>query len=112
MKAKFNFKRKRTIIIIAVIAVVAIAASVAGYYFMKGNNTAGATNAGEQISGTTDNEQLEIPVDSEQGDQNNQENLIFLIIFLSTSSSSIDLKSTKILLDKSIPNGNVIFLLL
>ena len=48
MKAKLNFKSKRTIIVISIIAVLAIAAGVSAYFFTKGNDTAGATNAGQE----------------------------------------------------------------
>ena len=48
MKAKLNFKSKRTIIVISIIAVLAIAAVVSAYFFTKGNDTAGATNAGQE----------------------------------------------------------------
>ena len=48
MKAKLNFKSKRTIIVISIIAVLAIAAGISAYFFTKGNDTAGATNAGQE----------------------------------------------------------------
>ena len=52
MKAKLDFKSKRTIIITAIIAVLAIGAGVGGYFYAKGNNQAGATNGvdGSQVT--------------------------------------------------------------
>ena len=52
MKAKLDFKSKRTIIITAIIAALAIGAGVGGYFYAKGNNQAGATNAvdGSQVT--------------------------------------------------------------
>ena len=48
MKAKLNFKSRRTISVISIIAVLAIVAGVSAYFFTKGNDTAGATNAGQE----------------------------------------------------------------
>ena len=50
MKAKLNFKSKRTIIIASIIAVLAVGAGVGGYFYAKGNNQSGATNVDNQTS--------------------------------------------------------------
>ena len=63
MKAKLNFRTKRTIIIIAVIAILAIIAGTTTYYFVsKSNDTAEAANYDEN-SGIS--ETVETPDDSE-----------------------------------------------
>ena len=43
MKAKLDFKSKRTIIIAAIIAALAVGAGIGGYFYAKGNNEASAT---------------------------------------------------------------------
>ena len=69
MKAKLNFKSKRTIIIIAIIAIMAIVAGVAGYFYMKSDDTVGATNTGEN-SPTTSTQNVE---SQNNGDNNGQD---------------------------------------
>ena len=68
MKAKLDFRSKRTIIVTAIIAALAVGAGVGGYFYAKGNNEASAaTNisdasqtatehapSGDNNQGTTD----------------------------------------------------------
>ena len=67
MKAKLDFKSKRTIIITAIIAVLAIGAGVGGYFYAKGNNQAGATNG-------VDGSQVTEQVSTDTPSNNNPEN--------------------------------------
>ena len=53
MKAKLNFKSKRTIIIASIIAVLAVGAGIGGYLYAKGNNQSGAANIDNETSQTS-----------------------------------------------------------
>ena len=61
MKAKLDFKSKRTIIITAIIAVLALGAGVGGYFYAKGNNQAGATNGIDGSQVTTEQPNTDTP---------------------------------------------------
>jgi len=56
MKAKLDFKSKRTIIITAIIAALAIGAGVGAYFYAKGNNEASATTNTSDSSQTATDE--------------------------------------------------------
>ena len=55
MKAKLDFRSKRTIIIAAIIGVLAVTAGIGGYFYAKGNNQTGATNENGNTSTTANN---------------------------------------------------------
>ena len=70
MKAKLNFRSKRTIIIAAIIGTLAVAAGVGGYFYAKGNNQAGATNVAqsEQREQTATEQQAVNPAPENNGE--------------------------------------------
>ena len=54
MKARLKFRRRRAIIVVAIIAGLAAIGGVTGYLFTRGNDTAGATNVGQQQTSGND----------------------------------------------------------
>lgn len=67
MKAKLNFKSKRTIIIASIIAVLAVGAGIGGYFYARGNNQAGAANVADGSTQTVVEEPNTPSTDNNQG---------------------------------------------
>ena len=79
MKAKLDFRSKRTIIITAIIAALAVGAGIGAYFYAKGNNEASATTQNTDSSQTvtdqaptSDNNQEKSDSNANNGNENGE----------------------------------------